>query len=156
MNPLGPEEFECVLEQACDWASAGENEILQTGIALTEAQSADATRVGVVQPGRVRLRRVRVIENPQFILDIIGAQAAAKVTIWGRAFRYGICLRHDQRNQRKGLVHELVHTMQYERLNGFQGFLRQYFKECLSVGYDHMPLELEANRLADEICGTES
>jgi hypothetical protein len=90
MNPLAPEELERVLEQACCWATAGEIEILQTGVALTGAQSADAKRVGVAHPDRVRLCQVPVIEHPKFILDIIGAHAAAEVIIWGRAFRYAI------------------------------------------------------------------
>jgi hypothetical protein len=37
-----------------------------------------------------------------------------------------------------------VHTAQYERLGGIEPFLRQYLRECLTIGYPEAPLEQEA------------
>ncbi|HRJ72181.1 MAG TPA: hypothetical protein PLS03_08140 [Terrimicrobiaceae bacterium] len=49
------------------------------------------------------------------------------------------------------IAHECVHTAQYERLGGFRPFLRQYLEECLAVGYDESPLELEAMMTSQRI-----
>jgi hypothetical protein len=43
--------------------------------------------------------------------------------------------------------------MQYERLAGFEGFLRPYLLECISPpGYPFGPLELEAKIVQNKIC----
>jgi len=52
------------------------------------------------------------------------------------------------------LVHELVHTGQYERLGGVRPFLERYLRECLTIGYPMGALEQEAIRIAEEICGS--
>ena len=39
------------------------------------------------------------------------------------------------------VVHELGHTAQYERLGGFEPFLRQYLSQCLTIGYPEAPME---------------
>ncbi|HEX4119322.1 MAG TPA: hypothetical protein VH619_01745 [Verrucomicrobiae bacterium] len=73
------------------------------------------------------------INQPPFILDLMNFLSIRASLTWGRAFRYGISLQQYHKNPRKGLVHELVYTMQYERLNGFDGFLRQYLGDYLSI-----------------------
>ena len=45
------------------------------------------------------------------------------------------------------IAHELVHVAQYERLGGIEPFLRQYLRECLTVGYDESALENEARSI---------
>ena len=50
-------------------------------------------------------------------------------------------------------MHELVHTSQYERLGGFEAFLKQYLYECITIGYPAAPLEQEAILMAEELCG---
>jgi hypothetical protein len=59
------------------------------------------------------------------------------------ALGHGIFVRADQYERRDLLIHELVHTAQYERL-GFRRFLRQYLRECFSEGYPCGALETEA------------
>jgi hypothetical protein len=151
MNPVTVEQIESSLKQAVPWAIEQEQIILRTGVALTESQASDAKRVGVRKPECIRLCRVAVIEMPSFITDLM-TTPANQTTIWGITFRYGIYLREDRWNWRKTLVHELTHTMQYERLNGFEAFLRQYYFECFTMGYEQMALEQEAVRTADEVC----
>jgi len=51
------------------------------------------------------------------------------------------------------IVHELVHTMQCERLGGLNAFLKRYMWECIEIGYPLAPVEQEAVRIANEICG---
>ena len=53
----------------------------------------------------------------------------------GLTLRYGIFIRADCRGHRALVVHELGHTLQYERLGGFDAFLRQYLSECITIGY---------------------
>ena len=45
-------------------------------------------------------------------------------------------------------MHELAHVTQYDRLGGILPFLRKYLFECLTMGYESAPLELEAIAVA--------
>ena len=51
------------------------------------------------------------------------------------------------------VVHELVHTFQYERLGSVEAFLAQYLQECLTIGYPAAPLEQEAILTTARVCG---
>jgi hypothetical protein len=59
----------------------------------------------------------------------------------GLTLRYGIFIRADCWGERRLVVHELVHTLQYERLGGFMPFLQQYLHECITIGYPAAPME---------------
>jgi len=52
MSIFTPQEFETLLPLACSWATEQERVILQTGVALNQAQIADARRIGVIHPAR--------------------------------------------------------------------------------------------------------
>jgi hypothetical protein len=71
----------------------------------------------------------------------------------GLTLQYGIFVRGDCRQDRHLVVHELVHTAQYERLGGILRFLRDYLFECATLGYGEAPLEQEAVEVAARICG---
>ena len=67
----------------------------------------------------------------------------------GMIFRHGILLKNGAVDRRL-VVHELAHVMQYERCGGIEAFLKEYVKEVVfDPGYPHGPLEKEAERLAD-------
>jgi len=70
----------------------------------------------------------------------------------GLTLRYGIFIRSDCWGERRLVVHELVHTLQYERLGGFMPFLQQYLHECITIGYPAAPMEQEAKRIEREMC----
>ena len=71
----------------------------------------------------------------------------------GLALRYGIFIRSESWGERILLVHYLAHTAQYERLGGFQPFLKQYLHECIiPPGYPFGPLEQEAKRIEGDTC----
>jgi hypothetical protein len=53
------------------------------------------------------------------------------------------------------VIHELGHTAQYERVGGFEPFLRQYLFECLTIGYPEAPMEQEVIELTARICGSQ-
>lgn len=155
MKMLTPEEFERLLPLAVAWAAEQEKVILRSGVPLTEAQLADARRVGVAHPERIRLLKVPEIPAPSHPALAAAGKATGLVSssTAGLTLRYGIFIRGDCWGQRSLVVHELVHTSQYERLGGFECFLRAYLLECISPpGYPFGRLEQEARRLEREVC----
>ena len=153
---ITPHEFETLLPLAYAWAAELERAILQSGVVLTESQLADAKLVGVQQPERVRLLRVAQIPtpaDPALAAAVTTAGFISPVTA-GLAVRYGVFIRDNCWGQRHILVHLLVHVMQYERLGGFNCFLRAYLFECiLPPGYPHGPMEREALVTSVRLCG---
>ena len=155
MTPqISPEQFELLLPLACDWAAEQEQCILAAGEPLSAAQLADARLVGISYPDRVRILHVSEIPVPRHP----ALRQAAEVTqlisplTGGLTLRYGIFIRSDCRGHRALLVHELGHTLQYERLGGFDAFLRQYLFECLTLGYPDTPMEREVVAISARVC----
>jgi hypothetical protein len=147
MSAITPQQLQALLPLACKWAEEQERTILQSGEPLTQSQLADAKLVGVKYPEKIRLRRVTQVPAPTH--PALAAAAAATNLIspatGGMTLRYGIFIRTDCWGNRPILVHEFVHTMQYERLGGFEAFLRPYLLECITPpGYPHGPMEQEA------------
>ena len=144
-----------VLPLACSWAEKQERLIHRDGVPLTTSQIADAKRIGVMQPERVRLRVVE--EIPSSLNPLLKAVArriglVSPLTI-GLTLRYGIFIRSDCWGDRQLVVHELAHTAQYDRLGGFKPFLEEYLHECIiPPGYPFGPLEQEAKRIERELC----
>jgi hypothetical protein len=64
MSIITPQQLEMLLPLVCGWAVGQERAIVQSGVALSESQLADARRAGVAQPERVRLLRVAQIPVP--------------------------------------------------------------------------------------------
>ena len=146
--------FEDLLPLAVKWATAQEQQILRDGVALTESEIADARAVGVREPERVRLLQVANIPRPSDSQLAAAADAMQFLTpaTRGLTLQYGIFIRADCWRERSLVVHELVHTAQYERLGGIAPFLRKYRLECLTVGYPEAPLEKEAVEIAARCC----
>ena len=115
----------------------------------------DAKSVGVKYPERVRIYEVSQIPIPKHPI----LKAAAEVTqlispaTIGISLRYGIFIHNNFSKDRYIIVHELVHTMQCEKIGGFSPFLRKYLWECIEIGYPEAPLEQEAVRIAKETLG---
>jgi hypothetical protein len=155
MSIITPQQFEALLPLAGAWAAEQERTILQSGVPLTVAQLADAIKIGVIHPERVRLLRVVQIPMPNHPAL---AAAAIKTNLispstGGMTLRYGIFIRTDCWGQRPLIAHELVHTSQYERLGGFEAFLRPYLLECLTPpGYPYGPMEQEAITSSERLC----
>src|SRR5438874_2518913 len=121
------------LPLATAWVLEQERFILENGVPLTKDQLADAKRVGVAKPERVRLFRVEQIPLPRHP-ELEEMKAAMKLTapsLPGLSLRYGIYLRASHWGQRRFVVHELAHTAQYERLDGVRPFLECYLYQCL-------------------------
>ena len=56
---------------------------------------------------------------------------------------FGIFVRNQYKGNKKILNHEMIHWKQYQCM-GLLKFYYQYFKEFLIIGYDKMPMEMEA------------
>jgi uncharacterized protein YjaZ len=126
---------------------------MRDGLPLTDAQLADARRIGIVQPERVRVLEVptippRVHPALRYLSEKFGMSFTGTI---GMALGYGVFICSAFADDRALLAHELAHVKQYERL-GFRDFLRQYLRECLCEGYPHGALEAEARDVSDAIC----
>ena len=147
-------QFETLLPLAVKWASEQEQRILRDGVPLAEQEIVDARAVGVQAPDQVRLLQVKAIPSPGHPMLKI-AQSAINLlapTPRGLTLQHGIFVRADCWRDRALIVHELVHTAQYERLGGILPFLRKYLFECASVGYRKAPMEQEAIAVAARVC----
>jgi hypothetical protein len=147
-------QLETLLPLAVSWARENQSRILAEGVPLSEPELFEARRVGVKQPERVRLLSVPTIPFPAHPL----LQAACRATNLvpesprGLTLFYGIYLRSDCWRDRSIVVHELVHTAQYERLGGIDPFLRSYLGECMTFGYANSSMENEARAAASRLC----
>ena len=148
------EQFEALLPMACEWAERQEAHILKNGTPLSDSELSDAGRIGVQQPERVRLLRVDSIPMPEHPALKVTAEITGLSTpnTAGQTLRYGIFVRSDCWGDRNLVVHELVHTAQYERLGGIEAFLRKYLYECITIGYPEAPMEQEAITTQQRIC----
>ena len=141
-----------VLPFACIWARRQEQRILRRGVALNDLQQEDARRVGVVYPDRVRLRIVDDVPPRLHPILRWACRRLGMADSAGMSLRYGIYIHADYWRDRSVLVHELVHTAQYERAGSMGRFLRQYLRECFTLGYERSSLEQEARRLSHDVC----
>ncbi len=146
---IAPVMFKMLLPLACTWAEEQETMILREGVPLSAKLMADARVIGVAQPERVRLRVVEEVPMPTNLLLKSAAEETGLLSplTAGLTLRYGIFIRADCWGDRRLVAHELVHTMQYERMGGFAPFLEQYLQECLALGYPNGELEQEARRI---------
>jgi hypothetical protein len=143
---ISPEQFEHLLPLACAWAEENERHILASGHPLSASQMQDAAAARVKHPERVRLMPVQQIPTPSQPDLALAAELTGLISplTGGMTLRYGIWVRDDCWNNRPLIAHELVHVHQYERMGGFDPFLRQYLWECLHDGYPGGAMEQEA------------
>jgi hypothetical protein len=154
MISMSSDQFEVLLPLACEWAEAKEQVALKHGVPLSESQMKDAKRVGIIHTERVRIYAVSQIPMPKHPVLKAAAEATNLISpnTTGITFRYGIFTLSDYFDDRCLVVHELVHTSQYEKLGGFLPFLQKYLMECITIGYPKAPMEQEAIRISEEIC----
>ena len=147
------EELDGLGPLAIAWLEEQECHIQNAGVPLSPAQLDDARRAGVQRAERVKVLAVPQIPWPAnpVLRGIVEMTRLLVPETRGTTVRYGIFIRADSVDDRLLLVHELVHTAQYERLGGMLPFLRQYVYEWISDPPG--PLENEAAAIAAEICG---
>jgi hypothetical protein len=150
---ITPQQFNQLLPLAASWAEQQEKHILQNGAQLTASQLVDAKLVQVDSPEKVKLLKVDQIPLPNEVSLKSAAQMLGLITAntIGLTLRYGVFIRKDFWNDRKIVVHELVHVAQYERLGNIANFLQRYLQECITIGYPQAPMEQEAITLSNKI-----
>ncbi len=155
---IAPEEFGKVLLLAAAWVEERERIAIRDGIPLSEPLKLDARAAGVASVERVRVLKVPQIPMPEhpMLVTLCNATKALSPSTWALSARYGILVRAERSTDREVIVHELVHTSQYERLGGIPPFLQQYLLECLTVGYPQAPMEQEAILTSARICQSET
>ncbi len=143
-----------ILPVACCWITRQERRILAQGETLCSTEIADAEALGIAAPARIRLLYVERVPLPaDWLLRATSSLTGVSPRqIAGLSARHGIFIQNNFRGDRRLLAHELAHTCQYERLGGIRPFLKQYLRECLTVGYHNALLELEAHDAADALC----
>jgi hypothetical protein len=154
MLQILPDQFEVLFPLAVQWAEAKEKVILEHGTALSQQYVQDAKSVGVKYPERVRIYKVFQIPIPKHPILKAAAEATQLITpaTIGISLGYGIFIHNNFADDRYTIVHELAHTMQYEKFGGLYPFLKKYLWECIEIGYPQTPMEQEAIRLAEKIC----
>lgn len=155
MTSIDSTPFEMLLAKATVWITAEEQRVLRSGFPLAASQIADATVVGIKCPERVRLIQEEMIRLPpdSVLSEMARRLGMSDTSTFGRTYRYGIVIRWDHWGDRELLVHELVHTRQYEKFGSIENFLRPYLKELLPpFRYPDGPLEQEARTIAATIC----
>jgi hypothetical protein len=146
-------ELNTLLPLACDWAEQQERRIQDEGVPLTDAQIQDAIKIGIAHPKRVRLLRVDPMPSPQHpaLQEATLRIRMNWATTGGLTVRYGIFIHSNCWSNRHLIAHELTHTMQYERFGSMTTFLRSWLTECFLQGYGNGPLELEAEKMANQL-----
>ncbi|HRH76177.1 MAG TPA: hypothetical protein PK129_02430 [Cellvibrionaceae bacterium] len=115
-------------------------------------QIALATRVGVMQPERIRISVVDKIPSPS---DERLKRLAEEMNFLGPGtlgitLGYCIYIRDGYLDDRL-LSHEFRHVYQYEVAGSIQGFIAEYLQQLIQHGYELSPYEIDAR--AHEICG---
>ena len=131
------------------WIRRHEHRILVSGRRLLPTEQNLAARAGVVDPDRIRVLSVKLIPmpGPEWLRQWARRMHFPAGAAAGMSLRYGIYLSLDYEHRLDVLVHECVHTAQYESL-GMRRFLSAYVSQCLIDGYRQAPLEMEAVRIS--------
>lgn len=150
------DEFAALLPLAVSWVTESEARILRNGEPLTPEMLGHARAIGVREPERVRVLMVDEIPLPEHpalrrVMQA-GAMPVGPGEGGGMCLRYGIYLQRDAARDPRLLVHELVHTMQYERLGGIEPFVVAYVAQIAGGRYQHAELEVEARTVAKRVC----
>jgi hypothetical protein len=151
--------FDRLAPLAFAWAARQEAYILQHGVPLNSAQTADARRAGVRDPGRVRVLVVDRIPLPDETELADAARHAQIITDSSRgvAIGHGIIIRADSWRNRELLLHQLVHVAQCERSGSLESFVAEYLTDRRnSKNFSVGSLEEEARSFAHELCARPS
>lgn len=140
------QHFPRLLPLAITWAERESQMVVQAGAPLTPELEALARRVGVQEPGRIRLVAVeefRVPEHPEL------RAAATQLGMFGPhlgglTLGYAVILRRGHHTTGTLLAHEFRHVAQYEASGSIASFLAIHLRHLLLLGYEDSPFEVDA------------
>jgi len=142
------DKFDEILFKACEWVKYQESIILEKGVPLLSKQITYAEKIRVAYPDRIKILLVSKIPLPEEPILYEACTQLKFITpkTIGLTLQYGIFVRSDCAKDSKILCHELAHVAQYEKFGGIRPFLEQYFYELMTIGYNDMPMELQARK----------
>ncbi|UYZ83272.1 hypothetical protein MTZ49_11790 [Entomomonas sp. E2T0] len=140
-------ELPNLLPKAIKWAEDIEAQIIKHGIALNNAQQADAKAVGVIQPEKIHLLELESFPLPE---DPVLQDAATTLGLLGKntaglTLGYGILIKKGLLSRRL-LSHECRHVYQYEQEGSVAAFLKGYLVSIVEHGYFESPYEIDARK----------
>src|SRR5437899_2805599 len=122
--------FRLSLPVASQWAKRQGARIVKLGVPLAGTLLRVAEGMGIKSPERVRVRAVDQVPEMNPLLRIIARRfGLCSPLTRGMSLRYGIFIHANCQGERSLIVHELAHTLQYERLGGIRPFLKVYLYE---------------------------
>jgi len=141
-----------MLPFAAWWVRHHEKIALRLGRKLTKEELHWAEEIGILCPDKVRILNVSRIPSPvpAWIEKFLQKRGYPAGNAAGMCMRYGIFVKEKYAHRKCLIAHELVHTHQFERLNGIWNFLSRYLLETMTLGYAQSPLEIEANTTAEQ------
>jgi len=142
-----------IIPLACEWAQQQEEIILSRGNPITSDLFKHAQKLGIKNPGKIKILAVPEIIAPD---DPLLREACIQTNFLfpnmaGLTLEYGIYVVDSYLRNQPLLVHELVHVSQYEALGGIRHFLERYIPELIEFGYNNAPLEQEAQKKTEEL-----
>lgn len=134
-----------LLPQAIAWAEVQSNYIASSGVPLPVPLLDVARRVGVQNPGRIKVMLVDQLPLPEESLlrqaaietGLLGTQMA------GLTLGHSIYMVHGHGSVRL-ISHECRHVHQYEVLGSIEKILPVYLQQIVDFGYQNAPLEVDA------------
>lgn len=125
------------------WSETREASILKKGQPLPDSLLHFAKDLGIHDPENLRVELQQKIPVP-LPASIVSLAQKFGLPVFHPA---GMCLGRGISCQSLDdplLRHELVHTLQYQRLGSHRTFMWHYLYQCLHHGYYQAPLEIEA------------
>lgn len=132
------------------WSEAREASIMTNGQVLPAALIRFAKELNIDDPEaiRVELRQKIPMPIPEPLVSM--AQKLRLPIFHPSGMCLGRCLSCQSLDEAL-LRHELIHTLQYQRLGSHRAFMWHYIFQCLHHGYYQAPLEIEARERSKSI-----
>lgn len=140
-------QLQSLLPLAIKWAEDHSDRIKEEGISLTKEQIELAKEMGVTSPEKIKILHVDKLPLPEH--EQLN-QAATQIGFLrdempGLTLGHSIYLRKDSFT-RQFLSRELRHVYQYEVFGSIPGFLVEYLKQIVLVGYENSLLVQDAKQ----------
>jgi hypothetical protein len=137
--------FEKILPDATEWVQAQSEIGLSTGRLLSPEELADARRVGVLAPEKIRLVVAPALPLPDdaALRETAVSRGLLRPEFRGLTLGYAIFIVEGHLS-RKLLSHECRHVHQYENAGAIREFLVEYLAQIVRFGYHDAPYEIDA------------